>query len=239
VWDQAGYRIRCEWGPGGLKALAPVCDVVVIVDVLSFTTAVDIATAGGAMVFPFPLKGATAEEYAASLGARLASAERGGGFSLSPASLRGLPAESRLVLPSPNGAALACAADHPVVLAGCFRNAAATARAANRLGTSVALIPAGETWPDGSLRPCLEDLAGAGAIVAALAGTRSPEARLAVAAFEACRERLREYLKTCSSGQELIGRGFGEDVDLAAALDASHHTARLAGGAFVRIGDGG
>jgi 2-phosphosulfolactate phosphatase len=36
-FDQSEYDIRFEWGLAGVKALAPICDVMVIVDVLSFT----------------------------------------------------------------------------------------------------------------------------------------------------------------------------------------------------------
>jgi len=131
--------------------LAPVSDVVVIVDVLSFTTAVDVATARGGVVLPYPLKGESALEFADSVDAKLASPERGAGPSLSPASLRNVPAGYRLVLPSPNGAALSYGTDNPTVLAGCLRNAAAVARAAARLGSTIAIIPAGEMWPAGEL----------------------------------------------------------------------------------------
>jgi 2-phosphosulfolactate phosphatase len=232
TFDQAQFEIRCEWGPQGLAALAPASDVVIVIDVLSFTTAVEIATARGGTVFPFPLKDETAQAYADAVGANLASHDRAGGFSLSPASLLSLPAGYKLVLPSPNGAALAYSARHPVVPAACLRNATAVAKAATSFGSTVAVIPAGERWPGGELRPCLEDLIGAGAVIAALPGTRSPDAALAVAAFERFRDHLPQALRQCGSGRELIERGCELDVDLAAALDCSATVPRLVDGAL-------
>ena len=233
TFDQAEFQVRCEWGLRGLRELAPVSDVIVIIDVLSFTTAIDIATARGGVVFPYPLKGEAAASYADSLDARLASPDRGSGFSLSPASLRSLPPGYRLVLPSPNGAALSFAVDHPIVLAACLRNAAAVARAAARLGETVAVIPAGETWGAGELRPSVEDWLGAGAVIAACGGSHSPEASLAAAAFSYFREDLSGALRASGSGKELIERGFGLDVGLAAELNVSTNSPRLVTRAFV------
>jgi 2-phosphosulfolactate phosphatase len=233
TFDQAEFEVRCEWGAQGLRQLEPISDVIVIVDVLSFTTAADIATARGGVVFPYPFKDESAAAYADSVNAKLASADRGGGFSLSPTSLRSLPAGYRLVLPSPNGAALSFAADHGIVLAACLRNASAVARAATRLGSTIAVIPAGEMWPTGDLRPCLEDWIGAGAVISALSGTRSPEASLAAAAFDHFRDCLAQALRESASGKELISRGFGADVGLAAELNVSESVPRLVNRAFV------
>lgn len=233
TFSQSGYEVRCEWGLQGLKAIGPISDVIVIVDILSFTTSVEIATARGGVVFPYPLKGESAAIFAASVHAEVASARRGEGFSLSPASLTGLPAGSRLVLPSPNGAALAFSLDHRIVLAACLRNATAVARAAARLGSTIGVIAAGEQWPSGELRPCLEDWIGAGAVIAALPGRRSVEAAAAHTTFDRFRERLLETLCLTGSGKELIGRGFGTDVELAARLDIGTNVPRLVDRAFV------
>ena len=44
---QSQYQVRFEWGIEGARTIAEGADVIVLVDVLSFTTAVDIATALG------------------------------------------------------------------------------------------------------------------------------------------------------------------------------------------------
>jgi 2-phosphosulfolactate phosphatase len=240
TFDQAEFQVRCEWGLPGLRELGAISDVIVIVDVFSFTTAIDIATSRGAVVFPYPLKGESAAGYARSVDAIPASPDRRRGFSLSPASLRALPAGYRLVLPSPNGAALSFALsisgdrpDRPTVLAACLRNATAVAQAAARLGSTVAVIPAGEMWSTGELRPSLEDWIGAGAVIDACTGSHSPEASLAAAAFRHVRQDLARVLRGSGSGKELIERGFGLDVDLAAELNVSTNVPRLVTRAFV------
>ncbi len=238
TFDQSESQIRCEWGLQGLKSLGPISDVVVIVDVLSFATAIDIATARGGIVFPYPLKGESAAAYAQSVHAELGAASRGEGFSLSPASLANLPHGSRLVLPSPNGAALAFGLEHPIVLAACLRNATAVAHAAARLGSTIAVIPAGERWPNGELRPSLEDWIGAGALISALSGQRSVESNesiAAAAAFDRFRHSLPATLRASGSGKELIERGLETDVVLAAELDVSANVPRLVNLAFVSL----
>src|SRR2546423_1373102 len=45
-------RIDLAWGAAGARSLAAACDVVVVVDVLSFTTCISVATAHGATVLP-------------------------------------------------------------------------------------------------------------------------------------------------------------------------------------------
>jgi 2-phosphosulfolactate phosphatase len=65
------------------------------------------------------------------------------------------------------------------------------------LGRTFAIIPAGETWNDGGLRPSIEDLLGAGAVISALRGRQSPEACASSAVFESFRTRVREALGTC------------------------------------------
>jgi 2-phosphosulfolactate phosphatase len=44
--------VRFEWGLAGARVLASVSEVLVVVDVLSFSTAVEVALARGATVVP-------------------------------------------------------------------------------------------------------------------------------------------------------------------------------------------
>lgn len=227
--------MRCEWGLHGVQALAPISDVVVIVDVLSFTTCVDIATANGAVVFPWRFKDEMARDYAHARGALLAGARGAASatYSLSPASLLTVSAGVRLVLPSPNGSTLSLATGGTPTLAGCLRNSRAVAAYAGRLGRRVAVIPCGERWPDDRLRPAVEDLIGAGAIISHLAGSKSPEARAAQAVFAASRTDLARIISASASGQELIQRGFTADVDCSSHLDCSESAPFLRGESYV------
>ncbi|MDP9395026.1 MAG: 2-phosphosulfolactate phosphatase [Actinomycetota bacterium] len=220
--------VELEWGPVGAGILAARCDVLVVVDVLSFTTSVTVAVGRGALVWPHPWRDGT-EALAATVGAQVAGGRSSpGGPSLSPASLTGLPPGTRLVLPSPNGSAIASAAagGGVPVLAASLRNAAAVGDAARRYGR-VGLVPAGERWPDGSLRPAYEDWVGAGAVAARLGGRLSPEAEAAALAAGA-----RRPLEDCPSGRELVERGFAEDVRLAALADVDDVVPVLRDGRF-------
>src|SRR5882724_9917455 len=106
-YDQSTFDTRFVWGIDGVRRLAPVSDVVVIVDVLSFSTCVDVAVSRGATVFPYRWRDASAEAFAREKEAELAvsrgqtTAERP--YSLSPLSLEKLPPGARIVIPSPNG----------------------------------------------------------------------------------------------------------------------------------------
>jgi len=236
IFDQQEFDIRCEWGEHGIAALAPISEVIIIIDVLSFSTSVDVAVTQGAMVFPYRWRDDTAQTYAMSVGALLADPGRHlSRYSLSPASLTRIPKGTRIVLPSPNGSALTVAAKPTRVLAGCLRNAGAVAAVAQTYGRKIAVIPAGERWKDdGSLRPAFEDLIGAGAIISHLDGWQSPEALVALAAFRAVESELDHALRQCSSGKELIEWGFATDVMLAAQLDVSACAPLLVNDAYIR-----
>lgn len=237
LYDQAEFDIRCEWGAEGVAQLAPLCDVVIIIDVLSFSTVVEIATARGAIVFPFRSSDEAAHVFAESVNAELADArDRDARYTLSSYSLREIVAGTRIVLPSPNGSTLTLATGETPTLAGCLRNARAVANAASHFGRRIAIVPAGERWKeDGTLRPALEDWLGAGAVIQNLEGSLSPEARAALAAYRAMKLHLPTALAECSSGKELIAKGLARDVALAGALNISDNVPVLRNGAYVGV----
>ena len=298
VFGRSAAQLRFDWGLAGALALAgqPVAPgqagtAVVVVDVLSFGTAVSVATDLGIETFPYRWRDHRAAEFAATHGAQLAGGRRQGGVSLSPASIRAwatahpsqhtpgdqppqhtpgdrpphrvpdqppnYPADDqppsagrptsvrdRLVLPSPNGSTICFTLSdrgNPV-LAGSLRSAAVIADwlarelAAGRL-RAVAVVAAGERWPDGTLRPAVEDLWGAGAVLDRLHRrapglAMSPEARTAAAAFAAIEPELSRHLLTCASGRELAEAGFVQDVAIAAELDAAVTAPLLERGRF-------
>lgn len=241
---QREQRVRFDWGATAAQALAADADIAVVVDVLSFTTTVSVATARGMTVHPFPWRDDRAAAFADSLGATLAVGrleetlldQRG--VSLSPAAMSRVRGVDRILLPSPNGSTIASllADAGATVVAASLRNATAVGRWVALEGGTVVIIAAGERWDDGSLRPGVEDLWGAGGVAAALvdAGITelSPEAWVAESAFRAVRGDLVTEMAGCASGLELIGKGFEDDVAMAAELDATDVVPVMTDGAF-------
>jgi len=243
---QRGFAYRFDWGVDGLEALAHDAAVVVVIDVLRFTTAVCCALEAGATVLPYRWRDDSTAAYAARHRAVLAGRRELGEPSLSPTDLLTIEPGTRLVLPSPNGSTIALRAGElgvPHVLAGSLRNATATAVAARTLAGAapIVVIAGGERWHTtaGPLRPAVEDLLGAGAVFAALdpagavSGARcSPEAAAARAAFIAARPLLYQALCDSASGRELLARGWEDDVATSAAHDVSTLACRLIGPEF-------
>ena len=246
AWTQAGSRIRFDWGPAGADATGPGAALVAVVDVLSFTTALTVAVERGIAVLPYRWRDESAERVARPHHAVLAVGRKqvpgAGQVSLSPDSIRRSTGIERLVLPSPNGATIAArlAEAGATVVGVSLRNAdAAAASVVRRLGAgeAVAVVAAGERWPDGSLRPAVEDLWGAGAFIAALvrrgAGALSVEAGTALAAYRSVADDLPTALRDCASGRELQAHGFPGDVTVAAQLNAATAVPILTDGWFV------
>jgi 2-phosphosulfolactate phosphatase len=261
AWAQGSYDVRFEWGPVGAAAVAPGAAAVVVVDVLSFTTTLTLAVEHGIAVLPFPWHDAqravaAARRHDATLAVGRSRAGPGE-ISLSPATLLDPPpGVRRLVLPSPNGSAISAAlsagdgdagasgsgasAGGATVVGAALRNASAAAAWVDReaAGRPIAVIAAGERWPDGSLRPAIEDLWGAGAVIDALPGQRSlsPEAAGALSAYASIAGSVSDALTSSGSGRELAGTGFEADVAVAMQESVSEAVPVLRQGWFI---DGG
>jgi 2-phosphosulfolactate phosphatase len=226
--EQSGYDVRLEWGGEGVAALGGECAVLVIVDVLSFSTTTDLVLGQGGRVLPVRWRDERGIAAARAAGATIAGETT---FTLRPSSVTEIPSGTLLALPSPNGATLceSAGATSTYVLVGCLRNASAVAAKAHELakGHPIGLIPAGERWgidifgagsTFGPLRPCVEDQVGAGAIAAALAAagrSLSPEAALAARSVDV------DTVASCVSGRELSAAGHDGDVGLAMQVDVS------------------
>ncbi|KQT93689.1 hypothetical protein ASG49_01485 [Marmoricola sp. Leaf446] len=234
-------RTTLAWGVGGAAhAAAAGVGTAVVVDVLSFSTTVTVAADLGVEVLPHAWT-SSAAAYALAHGATLARGRHQAGpgeVSLSPVSLRLAAGLHRLVLPSPNGSTIcaALAEEEVEVAVGCLRNAAAAGRWLAASGGPAVVVAAGERWADGSLRPALEDLLGAGAVLVAAAAAGAvldADARAAVAAYDEARDDLAARVRGCASGLELSGSGFGADVEVALELDASPHVPVLEAEGFL------
>jgi 2-phosphosulfolactate phosphatase len=193
-------------------------------------------------VLPYRWKDERAASYAVERRATLAvgrlearSLPPSSAVSLSSAAMSLVSGVERIVLPSPNGSSIsfALADSGATVVGACLRNRTAVARWLGQQTGAIAVVAAGERWPDDTLRPAAEDLWGAGAVLALLPeADLSPEARLAADAFRAVEDSLVEAVHRCASGLELTAAGFGDDVAVSAELDVSSVVPVLADGAF-------
>ena len=233
LFAQSPYRCRLDWGRHGARAAAERQDILVIVDTLSFSTAVVTAVQHGGLVYPCAedeQPGALAQRIGGEVAVRRKDVPAKGRFSLSPLTYLHLAPGTRIVLASPNGATCSrYARTVPCLFVGALVNAEAVATVVSHLldttDRCVTIIACGERWQppsaDGALRVALEDYLGAGAILASLHHEPSPEARVCASAFTHSRRDIAALLWDCGSGRELRRMGFPEDVRHAAQLNSS------------------
>jgi 2-phosphosulfolactate phosphatase len=234
VFEQQGFRCRLEWGRRGAQAAADRGDILVIVDTLRFSTTVVTAVHHGVTIFPCawnedPI--AFARRVDAVPGGQREGEDRR--FTLSPLCYLDAAPGTRVALASPNGATCArYAHEVPYLFIGTLINAQAVGRTVTALlhttELNVTVLACGERWwtpsEDGELRFAVEDYLGAGAILAYLSGSMSPEAAACRDAFSAgdyigVASRLETILLECGSGRELQAKGRTDDVRHAARLN--------------------
>jgi len=247
--------VHVEWGATGAELAAARGDVIVVVDVFSFSTTLSMAVARDFTCLVYSYEEIEALGGPAMAAIRLNAkplGQRGnavpGRVTLSPASLLTADNGQRVVFTSLNGATVVgAAAKAPALLVGGPRNATACARAAAwLLGTTragrITVVACGERWSSAEpgtagTRPSVEDWAGAGVIcshLAELGYSLSAEARLASAMWLS--ESVLEDLAECVSARELRAGGFGVDVELALQADADDKVpVRMAGEQTGRV----
>lgn len=245
-FDQHGYRCRLEWGRRGARAAAERGDVLVVVDTLSFSTAVVTAVQHGASVYPCAYDedpAALARRVGGEVAVGRLDPPAQGRFSLSPLTFLAATEDTRIVLRSPNGATCSRYAPKvPCLFVGTLLNAAAVARVVDQVLTmtdrDVTVLACGERWTtpseDGELRFAIEDALAAGAILARLPYDQSPEARFCAGAFAAAQPNLAAIIRECGSGRELYKRGFGADVEHAVQLNVYHAVPVMRAECFTR-----
>ncbi|MFF2275519.1 2-phosphosulfolactate phosphatase [Agromyces sp. NPDC058126] len=259
-FGQTKYQVRFDWGAAGADRIVPGVHAVVLVDALSFTTAVVVAAEHGTAIAPWPSGDpAGAAAFAAEHDGVVAVRRGEAGPSLSPSSFIAAPVATPLVvLPSPNGGALA----HRLgvlgvpVIAASMRNRAAVAERLLALQAEhgdrfmIAIVAAGERsaiWQAGDsaepgspladgTRFAIEDLLVAGAVIDALVARgvdhTSPEAAVACAAYEGLQRATRHLISASGSGVELREHGSGADTVLAAERDVTDVVPVLRDGVF-------
>ncbi|UCG61570.1 MAG: 2-phosphosulfolactate phosphatase [Candidatus Zixiibacteriota bacterium] len=242
---QSPYRCRLEWGAAGAERAARRGDIVVVVDVLSFSTSVAQAVSRGAVIYPCGEDEDT-QELAANSKAEVAVRRKHvpdkGRYSLSPLTYADIDEGTRVVLPSLNGGTcVRCSESASSLFSGALVNARAVAQVVTEIlrtfSLNVTVIACGEREkePPHDLRPAIEDYLGAGAILAGIPFDKSPEARLCESAYLASEGQIDKLIFDSVSGRELREIGFEEDVKFAARTDIFATVAYLQGGAFANF----
>ena len=203
-FDQSAYQVRLEWGVAGLARLAP-ADVVVVVDVLRFSTTVIDAVDRGE---DHPLDAAA---HAVSInGAPVADAAARSGALVLLGGLRNASAVAAAVLAEQErrGARTSIA----VIAAGerSGRDGPMRFAVEDQLGAGAVIGALGVLGIDHT----------------------SPDAAVAAESYRALRRAVKHLLTASGSGRELIETGRGDQIARAAAVDAASVVPVLREGVF-------
>jgi 2-phosphosulfolactate phosphatase len=244
--DENIIQCSLDWGVPGVRRAVARNDIIVIVDVLSFSSSVITALHYECRIFPFP-ESKDSEKYASELNAEATVGRRDvprkGRFSLSPLTYLNAKPDTRIVLTSLNGGTCCeIAQDAPYLFVGALLNASAVAASISKIveksNMGIAIIACGEKDPDGhtggELRTAVEDYLGAGAILSYLDLNKSVEARVCEGAFLQSQDKIDQILWDCTSGKELREIGFGEDVRYCFQLDLYECVPMFKNGYFVK-----
>ena len=245
--------VHIDWAKEGLAYARQKGDIVVIVDVLRFSSAVVTAVAHGFSIYPVPDR-ASGEELAQRVDACLAGRSDSPGISISPVSFMNVPVNQnrKVILPSPNGATCSSMIkDRDSALVGCFLNAQAVGEMISSLafssGRSVTVIACGEQRsvatgervvyvPEEAHRVfAIEDYLGAGAIISSTSLQRSAEAEICGRSFSAAEKDLPQLVRESFSGRYLIEHNMRADIEHAVQVSNYNVVPSIHGGDVVWI----
>lgn len=231
IFSQNPYRCKLDFGQWGTAQALARKDIIVIVDTLSFSTAVVTAVAHGGLIYPCSIAEDSvmlAQRLGAEVAVRRSEVPHKGWFSLSPITYVGITAGTKIVIPSPNGGTCSASAQTaPCLFIGSFINAKAIANAISQVlkttNLCVTIICCGERELAlsnyGETRMAIEDYLGAGAILSYLKYEKSPEAYVCENAFLHTHKQLEAMLLDCCTGRKLRESGFVSDVQHASQLN--------------------
>ncbi len=239
------HRCRIDWGRRGARRAAERGDIIVIVDVLSFSSLVATALHNGISIFPCTEKddiNVLARQIGGEAAVRRQEVPEKGRFSLSPLTYSPTVAGANVAVASPNGATCSrYAGQASYIFCGGLLNAEAVAGEVSKImndsDLAVTVIACGEREKepggDGPIRFAVEDFLGAGAIISGIPFEKSPDAMVCEAAFLKSRDNFSGIIWDCPSGVELRDCGFEEDVKHCARLNIYDSVPVLENGLFI------
>ncbi|MGU3357725.1 2-phosphosulfolactate phosphatase [Microbacterium sp. M4A5_1d] len=204
-FDQSRYQVRLDWGVAGLRRVAP-ADVVVVVDVLRFSSTVSARVAAGDTV---------------------ALDEAARAVSRNGAAIAGAASDSVVLLGCLRNADAVAAA----VLAEQQRRGARTSIAVIAAGELAG--PEGETELRFAVEDLLGAGAVVDALSRLGIDHTSPEAAVACESFRGLGGAVRHLLTASGSAQELLERGLRDDALAAAQIGVDEVAPLLRGGVFT------
>jgi 2-phosphosulfolactate phosphatase len=250
--------IDLKWGPSGTKKAVTKNNIIVIVDVLRFSSATTVAVYKGVIIIPSYSK-RLSKVLAKRFNAEISGSSREPTkwkYSLSPLSYLNAKKNTKVVLFSPNGAKCSAIAGHAKhAFVGSFLNATIignyVSRISRKINEDVTVVSAGETELTKLLKRlpveesfvnkenkeyfALEDFLGSGAIISATNLDRTTNARHAELSYLKYRNNLLETLKSCVGARYLINSGREHEVDFCLQLDKYNCVPKISGDRIINL----
>ena len=228
--------VKLIWDGNGLNDAIKHNNIIIIVDVLRFSSTAITAVNNGTTIIPsYTLS--HAKTLSKKNGAMVSALSK---YSLSPASFLKVPRNSEIILVSTNGARYSrLSSNAQLVLVGALLNAGAVAKHAyaisKQFGRDIAIVAAGEkklvkkmgrnafeeSFADDKNKDwfCLEDFLGAGAIISGIAMEKTDEALYAQATFQKYKNKLLSIIRSAVSGRYLIDLKKENDIEFCSQLN--------------------